>query len=57
MGDADYGYIGGAKGVVNLYKKGQLIKHNIPEEKALDELEKLCRTDAIVQNITRRENN
>ncbi|MDR0618842.1 MAG: (E)-4-hydroxy-3-methylbut-2-enyl-diphosphate synthase [Bacteroidales bacterium] len=41
MGDADYGYIGGAKGVVNLYRKGQLVKTGIPEKEALDELEKL----------------
>ncbi|MDR0763551.1 MAG: (E)-4-hydroxy-3-methylbut-2-enyl-diphosphate synthase [Bacteroidales bacterium] len=41
MGDADYGYIGGKKGVVNLYHKGRLVKTNIPEERALDEFEKL----------------
>ena len=41
MGDADYGYIGGAKGVVNLYRKVQLVKTGIPEKEALDELEKL----------------
>jgi (E)-4-hydroxy-3-methylbut-2-enyl-diphosphate synthase len=41
MGDADYGYIGGAEGVVNLYHKGTLVKPNIPQEQALDELERL----------------
>jgi (E)-4-hydroxy-3-methylbut-2-enyl-diphosphate synthase len=41
MGDADYGYIGGANGVVNLYHKGTLVKANIPENQALDELAEL----------------
>ena len=38
MGDVDYGYVGAAKGKVTLYKGRQVIKKNIPEEKALDEL-------------------
>ncbi|MDR1740207.1 MAG: (E)-4-hydroxy-3-methylbut-2-enyl-diphosphate synthase [Bacteroidales bacterium] len=43
MGDADYGYIGGAKGLVNLYRKGELVKANIAEADAFDELEKLIK--------------
>ena len=38
MGDADFGYIGGIKGKVNLYFKKQLMKKNIPENKAVNEL-------------------
>jgi len=41
MADADYGYVGTGKGKVSLYHKKELIKKDIPEEKALDELEKL----------------
>lgn len=38
MADADYGYVGSAAGKVNLYKGKDLIKKNIPSEKALTEL-------------------
>lgn len=38
MADADYGYVGSGKGKVNLYKEKQVIKRNIPEKDALDEL-------------------
>ncbi len=41
MGDADFGYIGGKPGLVNLYKHGELVKEDVPEEKAVDELEQL----------------
>lgn len=45
MADADYGYIGCGNGQVNLYRKGELVKSHIPEDKALDELEALIRSD------------
>ncbi len=38
MADAHYGYVGAAKGMVNLYKGKQVRKRNVPEEHALDEL-------------------
>ena len=38
MADADYGYVGGAKNKVSLYKKKVAIKNNIPQESALNEL-------------------
>ena len=38
MADADYGYIGSSKGRVNFYKGQELIRRNVPEEKAVDEL-------------------
>ncbi len=41
MADADYGYVGSAKGKVTLYKAGKIIKRNIPEEKAADVLREL----------------
>lgn len=41
MADADFGYIGCGDGKVNLYKAGQLAKAAVPENSALEELEKL----------------
>jgi (E)-4-hydroxy-3-methylbut-2-enyl-diphosphate synthase len=38
MADADYGYVGGAKGRITLYKEKEIIKRNVPEETAVDEL-------------------
>ncbi len=43
MADADYGYVGGGKGRVNLYKAKQLVKSGIPEEKSIDELIELIK--------------
>lgn len=43
MADADYGYVGAGPGKVNLYKGKQLVKKNIPESEALDELIKLIK--------------
>ena len=43
MADADYGYVGGAKGKVMLYKNQVLSKKNIPESNAVEELVKLIR--------------
>ena len=38
MADADYGYVGAARGKVSLYKQKQCIEMNIPEEEAVDRL-------------------
>jgi (E)-4-hydroxy-3-methylbut-2-enyl-diphosphate synthase len=38
MIDADYGYVGSGRGKVTLYKKQTVIRRNVPEENALDEL-------------------
>lgn len=38
MADADYGYVGSAKGMVNLYKGQTCIEKLIPEEQAVDKL-------------------
>lgn len=43
MADADYGYIGSGKNRVNLYKGRQIIKKDIPEEKAIGELIELLK--------------
>ncbi len=41
MADADYGYIGVSPGRVNIYRKNNIIFKNIPENEAIDILEKL----------------
>lgn len=38
MADADYGYIGAGKGVVNLYKKREVVRKNVEEDKAVEAL-------------------
>ena len=43
MADADFGYVGGAPGKVNLYVGKQPVKFNIPEAEAVDRLKDLIR--------------
>jgi len=43
MADADYGYVGAGPGKINLYKNKEVIKKNIPEEKAVEELIQLIK--------------
>lgn len=38
MSDADFGYVGGAPGKINLYKNKTCVRANIPQEEALDVL-------------------
>ena len=38
MADADYGYVGAAKGKVSLYKQKTCVEKNIPEEEAVERL-------------------
>jgi len=44
MADADYGYVGSGPGKVNLYKGKEIVKRNIPESEALDELINLIKS-------------
>jgi (E)-4-hydroxy-3-methylbut-2-enyl-diphosphate synthase len=43
MADADFGYVGGAPGKVNLYVGKTPVKFNIPESEAVDRLKDLIR--------------
>ncbi len=43
MADADFGYVGGAPGKVNLYVGKQAVKFNIPEAEAVARLQDLIR--------------
>ncbi|MAS92262.1 MAG: 4-hydroxy-3-methylbut-2-en-1-yl diphosphate synthase [Verrucomicrobiales bacterium] len=38
MADADFGYVGGAPGKINLYVGKEAVKFNIPEDEAVDRL-------------------
>lgn len=43
MADADYGYVGAARGKVSLYKKKECVEKNIPAEEAVERLLDLIR--------------
>src|SRR5437867_5077245 len=43
MADADFGYVGGAPGIVNLYVGKTAVKFNIPETEAVERLQDLIR--------------
>ena len=45
MADADYGYVGAARGKVSLYKGKQCIEMNIPEDEAVDRLLEIINRD------------
>lgn len=45
MADADYGYVGAARGKVSLYRNKQCIEQNIPAEEALKKLVALLESD------------
>ena len=38
MADADYGYVGAARGKVSLYKKHECVEKNVPAEEAVEKL-------------------
>lgn len=43
MADADYGYVGVGVGKISLYKGREVVKKNVPAEKAVDELIQLIK--------------
>jgi (E)-4-hydroxy-3-methylbut-2-enyl-diphosphate synthase len=43
MADADFGYVGGAPGRINLYVGKSCVRYNIPEAEADDRLVQLIR--------------
>jgi (E)-4-hydroxy-3-methylbut-2-enyl-diphosphate synthase len=45
MADADYGYVGAGKGKITLYHRKEVIKSNIPETDAVEELIRLIKTN------------
>lgn len=45
MADADYGYVGAARGKISLYKRKECIEKNIPEAEAVEKLIALIRSN------------
>ena len=45
MADADYGYVGSGPGRITLYRGKEVVKKNVPSDKAVDELIDLIRED------------
>lgn len=45
MADADYGYVGAARGKVSLYRKKECVEKNIPEDEAIERLLELIEND------------
>ncbi len=45
MADADYGYVGSGPGKITLYKGKEIVKRNISDQNALDELIELIKID------------
>jgi (E)-4-hydroxy-3-methylbut-2-enyl-diphosphate synthase len=48
MADADYGYVGAARGKISLYRGKECVEKNIPEEQAVDRLLSLLRSDGVL---------
>ena len=53
MADADYGYVGAARGKVSLYRGKVCVEKNIPTEQAVDKLLELIESDRNVNAWTR----
>ncbi|MGN6802061.1 MAG: (E)-4-hydroxy-3-methylbut-2-enyl-diphosphate synthase [Ginsengibacter sp.] len=47
MADADFGYVGSGPGKITLYKGKEIVKRNIPEEIAVEELINLLKENAV----------
>lgn len=45
MADADYGYVGAARGKISLYRQKECVLKNIPQEEAVQQLINLIRQD------------
>lgn len=45
MADADYGYVGAGVGKISLYRKKELLKSNLPQESAINELISIIKAD------------
>jgi (E)-4-hydroxy-3-methylbut-2-enyl-diphosphate synthase len=45
MADADYGYVGAARGKVSLYRRKECVEKNVPEEEAIERLLQLIEND------------
>lgn len=53
MADADFGYVGGKAGKVNLFHKKTLVKHDVPEGEAVEELVNLIKEKGLWVEMVR----
>ena len=51
MADADYGYVGVGRGLINLYKGNTCIQKNIPEAEAVEKLIALINQSEVMVNL------
>lgn len=51
MADADYGYVGAARGRITLYKKKEVVRTNIYSDDAVDELIRLIKENGNWKNL------
>jgi len=51
MADADFAYVGGAPKQVSLYYKKELVQRNVPQEEAIDALERLIKEKGMWKEI------
>jgi (E)-4-hydroxy-3-methylbut-2-enyl-diphosphate synthase len=49
MADADYGYVGAAGGKITLYRRRDVVKTGIPQERGVEELIALLKADGMWQ--------
>ncbi|MBS1718470.1 MAG: (E)-4-hydroxy-3-methylbut-2-enyl-diphosphate synthase [Armatimonadetes bacterium] len=49
MADADYGYVGAAGGKITLYRRKEIVKTGIPQERGVEELIGLLKEDGVWQ--------
>ena len=47
MADADYGYVGAAGGKITLYRKRDVVKNGVPQERGVEELVALLKSDGV----------
>lgn len=47
MADADYGYVGKAGGMITLYRRKEVVRNNIPQERGVAELIALLKEDGV----------
>lgn len=47
MADADYGYVGASGGKITLYRKREIVKSGIPQERGVEELITLLKADGV----------
>ncbi len=55
MADADYGYVGAGPGRITLYKQREVVKRNIPEEQAVEELINLIKANGDWKDVKDKE--